>query len=87
MHLYEDFYQRSEVSPHEAKDLYYKLFMVLEDCRQTLRLAPVMEPENAMKLLESCFSFRELHQKLTQKKPNCFLKQPGPICRKIPLFS
>lgn len=65
--LYEDFYQRREVSPHEAKDLYYKLFMVLEDCRQTLRLAPVMEPENAMKLLESCFSFRELHQKLTQK--------------------
>ncbi|SET44184.1 two-component system, response regulator YesN [Lacrimispora sphenoides] len=67
LHLYVDFYQRREVSPHEAKDLYYKLFMVLEDCRQTLRLAPVMEPENAMKLLESCFSFRELHQKLTQK--------------------
>lgn len=67
LRLYEDFYQKREVSAHEAKDLYYKLFMVLEDCRQTLKLAPVMEPENAMKLLESCFSFKELHQKLTQK--------------------
>ena len=65
--LYEAFYQQREISSHEAKDLYYKLFMVLEDCRQTLKLPPVMESENAMKLLESCFSFKELHQKLTQK--------------------
>lgn len=65
--LYENFYRRQDIFPHEAKDLYYKLFMVLEDCRQQLKLAPAVEPENAMKFLESCFSLKELHQKLLQK--------------------
>lgn len=67
LQLHEDFYQRKDIFPHEARDLYYKLFMILEDCRQQLRLAPAMEPENAMKLLENCFSFNVLHQRLVQK--------------------
>ncbi|MEY8356068.1 response regulator [Lachnospiraceae bacterium 54-53] len=67
LRLYEDFYRRNDVFPHEARDLYYKLLMTLEDCRQQLRLAPAMEPENAMKLVESCFCFSQLHQRLVQK--------------------
>lgn len=67
LQLHHEFYQQKNIFPHEARDLYYKLFMALEDCRQQLRLAPATEPENAMKLLENCFSFNELHEKLTQK--------------------
>lgn len=65
--LHHEFYQQKHIFPHEARDLYYKLFMTLEDCRQQLRLAPAAEPENAMKLLENCFNFHELHERLTQK--------------------
>jgi two-component system response regulator YesN len=67
LQLHHEFYQQKNIFPHEARDLYYKLFMALEDCRQQLRLAPPTEPENAMKLLEICFSFNELHEKLKQK--------------------
>ncbi|MDW2797925.1 helix-turn-helix domain-containing protein [Clostridium boliviensis] len=67
LQLHHEFYQQINIFPHEARDLYYKLFMALEDCRQQLRLAPAAEPENAMKLLEICFSFNELHEKLKQK--------------------
>ena len=65
--LYKNYYQSQGIFPHQVKDLYYKLFMVLDDCRHQLKLAPSIEEENAMKLLENCFSFRELHQNLIQK--------------------
>lgn len=65
--LFENFYQSQGIFPHQVKDLYYKLFVVLEDCRQQLKLAPDIEQENAMKLLENCFSFQELHQNLIKK--------------------
>lgn len=65
--LYETYFQSQGIFPHQVKDLYYKLFVALEDCRHQLKLAPVIEQENAMKLLENCFSFKELHQNLIQK--------------------
>lgn len=67
LRLYKNFYQCQGIFPHQVKDLYYKLFMVLEDCRQQLKLAPAIEQEHVMKLLENCFSFQELHQNLVKK--------------------
>ncbi len=67
LQLYENFNQSQSIFSHQIKDLYYKLFMVLEDCRQQLKLAPAIEQENAMKLLEDCFSFQELHRNLIKK--------------------
>ena len=65
--IYDCYDQRCDVFPHEAKDLYYKLFMSIEEGRQQLRLSPDQDQDNIMKFLEHCFSFRQLQQKLLDK--------------------
>lgn len=60
-------YQRRDLFSHWAKDLYYKLFMALQESRQKLRLpseAGRGVPQSVMEYLEECFTFRELHDTL-----------------------
>lgn len=69
--LYGTFFQNSSLLPNQIKDLYYKLFNTLNNCRQkhllTLDTLSFDGDENIMDALEHCFSYDELHQLLTQK--------------------
>lgn len=60
--------------PNQVKDLYYKLFLALEDARRQRKLtdsASSMQ-ENISDTMEQCFTFRELHHVLEEKLKKFF---------------
>lgn len=66
--IFSAFHHRRDAFPHQAKDLYYKLFMALQESRQKLKLSPdavVGAPQSIMEYLERCFTLEELHSTLT----------------------
>lgn len=66
--IFSAYFRQRGPLPHQAKDLYYKLFMALQECRQKLQLPlspdPAGMPQSIMESLERCFTLRELHQAL-----------------------
>lgn len=73
--IFSAFYQRRDVFPHQAKDLYYKLFMSLQESRQKLKLSPdavVGAPQSIMEYLERCFTLGDLHQTLASGTDSLF---------------
>ncbi len=66
--LYKFYFKNPSVLPNQAKDLYYKLFIALEDCRKQQQL-PAGSPEtwNIVDTLEHCFSYQELHQFMVEQ--------------------
>lgn len=73
--IFSAFYQRRDVFPHQAKDLYYKLFMALQESRQKLKLpqdAVVGAPQSIMEYLERCFTLEDLHRTLTSGADSLF---------------
>lgn len=70
-HLHDIFWQNTSLLPNQIKDLYYKLFNTLNNCRQKRLLSAdtlsFEKEENIMDTLESCFSYDELHRLLNQK--------------------
>lgn len=74
--LYERYQEKPEVFANQIKDLYYKLFIVLNDCRQRLKLSPesagAISGETALEYLENSFTYAELHKKLTELTDSLF---------------
>ena len=60
--LEEQYFRNTQVLPDQTKDLYYKLFLSLENARRQQKLS--LHSSNSgsmMSLLENCFTFQELH--------------------------
>ncbi|MDO4275691.1 MAG: response regulator [Eubacteriales bacterium] len=67
------YYDRNHtVLPNQAKDLYYKLFIVLEEARKQQQLSGAPGQGSIVDALEKCFTYRELHQYLTEKTERFF---------------
>lgn len=62
--------------PNQAKDNYYKLFILLNDCRQKMKLSPshsnAGSEQSILADIEDCFFYQELHQKLTNQVEKYF---------------
>lgn len=63
------FYERnSSVLPDQAKDLYYKLSISLENARKQQQLSAVSQEQNSVvSFLEKCFTYQELHSRLAEQ--------------------
>lgn len=75
MHLLKDifaiYHQNVTVLSNQVKDIYYKLFMIFNDCCQKLKLSipdeSVSSRQSILACIEVCFSFYDLHQTLVDK--------------------
>lgn len=67
--LYTHYHENSNLLPNQVKDIYYKLFIALNDCRQKLKLNSntLNSEESIIESLEKCFSFDELHHSLASR--------------------
>lgn len=72
--VFASFAMRRDLFPYQAKDLYYKLFMALQESRQKRKLTPgtAAGPGSIMESLERCFTLRELHRMLTEEAERFF---------------
>lgn len=74
--LYSTFSESRIHLPNQVKDIYYKLFMSINDSRQILKLSHTSSEnsteESISDYLEKCFTYQELHQKLTTKTEQFF---------------
>ena len=57
-----------------VKDLYYKLFLCLEDARHQQKIPGSGNPETVAETIDRCFTFEELHQTLVDKTDDFFRK-------------
>lgn len=60
--------------PNQVRDLYYKLFLTLDDARKQLKLTESASSEREMIVdtLDHCFTFDRLHQVLVEKTETFF---------------
>ena len=67
--LHQQYEQNIHVLPDQTKDLYYKLFIRLENARKQQKLStPAYNTSSSMvSFLEKCFTFQELHSTLTKQ--------------------
>ncbi len=69
--LYQRYGKNYRLLPNQIKDVYYKLFNTLNDCRQKWKLsedsADVDSRESIIEYLENCFTYEELHQSLISR--------------------
>lgn len=72
--LYGTFYKNHRFLQNPVKDLYYKLFLCLEDARHQQKIAGSGNIESIAETIEDCFTFSELHQTLTDKTDEFFNK-------------
>ncbi len=70
--LFSFFFRNSTVFQNQAKDLYYKLLLSLEDAKKQMQLGADPDSGNIVDILESCFSFQELHTVLSEKTGDFF---------------
>lgn len=60
--------QNIHVLPDQTKDLYYKLFITLENARKQQKLSTLTYTSSSMvSFLEKCFTFQELHSTLVKQ--------------------
>lgn len=74
--LYSTYFENRILLPNQVKDLYYKLFMTINESRQKLKLIHDSRENNSaesiIEHLENCFTYEELHQMLTEKTAQFF---------------
>ena len=70
--LYNTFYQNYKVLQNSVKDLYYKLFLVLDDARHQQKIAVSGNIESIAETIDNCFTFSELHQTLVNNTEDYF---------------
>ncbi len=64
--LYLHFFKNCSCLPNFTKDLYYRLLNSLENARVQHQLLAGSGGESALSIIEQCFSYGELHEKLLQ---------------------
>ena len=72
--LYTTFYKNHRFLQNPVKDLYYKLFLCLEDARYQQKIAGSGNIESIAETIDDCFTFPELHQTLINKTNEYFSK-------------
>ncbi len=66
--LQQQYEQNTHVLPDQTKDLYYKLFIALENTRKQQKLSSLAYTSSSMvSFLEKCFTFQELHSTLVKQ--------------------
>ena len=66
--LQEHYDQNTNVLPDQTKDLYYKLFIALENARKQQQLSALSYTSSSMvSFLEKCFTYQELHNTLIKQ--------------------
>lgn len=74
--LFTLYHQNRTFLPNQIKDLYYKLFILISDCRQKMKLSITTgnndSEQSILACMENCFSFQELHQNLTDRIQDYF---------------
>ncbi len=74
--LHQRSYRNYRLLPNQIKDTYYKLFIILNDCRQKWKLSTdstdVDSSESIIEYLEDCFTYEELHQTLDERTRQLF---------------
>lgn len=68
--LYAHYYQNSSLLPNDARDMYYRLFMLLEEARQHFHIcssASFSDNGNIMSDLEKCRNLQELSDHLREQ--------------------
>lgn len=69
--LFHFYWQNIDTLVDQAKDLYYKLFTILQETSRkmkiTVKAAPYSGTESIIRYLEHFFSYRSLHESLTNR--------------------
>ena len=72
--LYTTFFKNHRFLQNPVKDLYYKLFLALENARHQQKIAGSGNVESIAETIDDCFTFPELHQTLLDKTEEYFSK-------------
>lgn len=72
--LYQNFFKNHRFLQNPVKDMYYKLFLCLEDARHQQKIAGSGNVESIAETIDDCFTFPELHQTLVDKTSEFFRK-------------
>ena len=72
--LLQSFSNNCKFRQNPVKDLYYKLFLCLEDARHQQKIPGSGNPETVAETIDRCFTFGELHQTLVDKTEDFFKK-------------
>lgn len=74
--FYNIYFENRYLLPNQVKDVYYKLFMLINDTRRKLKLPLMYEnriaEESIITYVENCFSYQELHQNLVNRTADFF---------------
>lgn len=65
--LYDSCAHATDFLPNQIKAVYYDLFSSLYRARRSQKLLPDVPPENLLDLMDTCFSFFNLHSMLVDK--------------------
>ena len=68
------FHKNHTLFPNQAKDLYYKLFLFIENARTQQQLTSALseKDKNISETMERCFTYEELHQVLLHRVKQYF---------------
>ena len=70
--LFHGFYQNHRYLQNPVRDLYYRLFLTLEEAFRQYKISGNGSDSSIAETLENCFSFQELHQILSEKTADFF---------------
>ena len=75
--MYDNFFMNHRLLQNYVRDLYYKLFLCLDDAKHQQQLNNLGKPVNITEIIDECFNFSELHQILTDMTIDYFDKAEG----------
>ena len=70
--LYERFLKNRRILQNPVKDLYYRLFLCLEEARRRQKLTASQPSESIAEIIDRCFTFPELHGELCRRTSTFF---------------
>lgn len=70
--LFNAFYQNHRYLQNPVKDLYYRLFLCIEEAYRQQKITGTGTKDSIAETIENCFSFQDLHQILSEKAADFF---------------
>ena len=70
--LFNAFYQNHNYLQNPVKDLYYRLFLCIEEAYRQQKITGDGTTDSIAEMIEGCFSFQDLHQILSEKTADFF---------------
>lgn len=65
--LFHSFYQNHRYLQNPVQDLYYRLFLCLEEAYRQQKISQPESVSSIAEIIQKCFSFQDLHQALSEK--------------------